>query len=78
MLRQFFFSRLAFMAAAAFAVGPAGEVRTIEKVMDYRTASGGRRTLMGDGHRSRSKYMPHQGSQECARRVRQMAKAASR
>ena len=25
---------------------------------------------------SRSKYMPHQGKRECARRVRQMAKAA--
>ncbi len=27
--------------------------------------------------RSRSKYMPHQGVKECARRVRQMTKAAS-
>lgn len=25
---------------------------------------------------SRSKYLPHQGKRECARRVRQMAKAA--
>jgi hypothetical protein len=77
MLRQFFFSRLAFMAAAAFAIDPAGRTLSIEKVMDYRTASGRRDTLMGGGHRSPSKYTPHQGKRECARRVRQMSKVAA-
>jgi len=35
----------------------------------------GKTKMAVTGRNNRSKYMPHQGGKECARRIRQMAKA---
>lgn len=73
MIRRYFASVLAAALAPLVFIDARNRAHTILNVVDYRTASGRKSTLGGV---ARSKYQPHQGERECARRRRQMAAAA--
>lgn len=60
-------------AIAMFALVSAamGDSLKLAAIGPYKSRGHGRGSWSANNHKSRSKYMPHQGKQECARRLRQ-------
>ncbi len=71
------FRRVNLMMAAIAALAAQGMSMPsiMAQVGTYQSRGKGRGTAPTQhGHKHASKYMPHQGQRECARRVRQMAR----
>lgn len=70
----------AFVAAAMALPTPAAQRVALEQIGEYRSRGhGGKHRPKGRFlgwwyHKGIGKYQPHQGKQECARRVKQMAR----
>lgn len=61
-------------ASALFALiaAAAGDMGKLAKIGPYRSRGHGRGSHSANHHKARSKYMPHQGKRECARRLGQL------
>lgn len=68
-----------FGAAVGHIIAGMIESVTAERVKNNIRTGRGQRTIFTEhGGAGTSRYMPHQGKQECARRVMQMARAAGK